>query len=159
MRPCSSIARDERGVAAVEAALTLPFLLLLGIALAEFGTAFYQTQLVQTGLRDAGRYLSRVPDLAAAEDAARRVAVSGTPVPGETPRVAWWKPEQVQIAYRTTANPRDAGTGQRPYRAGDEVTVVRVSTAVPYVGLGLLTNFGVSGFQIAAAHEERYVGH
>jgi Flp pilus assembly protein TadG len=159
MKPCSSIASDERGVAAVEAALALPFLVLLGLGLAEFGTVFYQTQLVQTGLRDAGRYLSRVPDLAGAEDAARRVAVTGTPAPGEAARVVWWKPEHVQIAYRTTANPRDAVTGTRPYRSGEVVTVVRVSTSVPYVGLGLLSNFGVSGFQIAAAHEERYVGH
>ena len=65
---------DERGVAAVEAALAFPFLLALMAGLFEFGSVFYNFELMQTGVRDAGRYLSRVPDLAAAEESAKRLA-------------------------------------------------------------------------------------
>ena len=46
---------DERGVAAVEAALAFPFLLALMAGLFEFGSVFYNFELMQTGVRDAGR--------------------------------------------------------------------------------------------------------
>lgn len=149
---------DDRGVAAVEAALSFPFLIAVSAGLMEFGAMFYNYQLMQTGVRDAGRYLSRVPDLAAAEENAKRLAVTGSIVSGQPARVSWWTPAQVEIGYRTIANPRDAATGLRDYRAGDSVTIVRVSTSVPYAGTGLLSSLGLGSVQIGAAHEERYVG-
>src|SRR4051795_11608138 len=75
---------DERGVAAVEAALAFPFLLALMAGLFEFDSVFYNFELMQTGVRDAGRYLSRVPDLGAAEESAKRLAVTG-PLPPRPP--------------------------------------------------------------------------
>lgn len=149
---------DDRGVAAVEAALSFPFLIAVGAGLFEFGSMFYNYQLMQTGVRDAGRYLSRVADLEAAAENAKRLAVTGSIVPGEPARVKWWQTGQVEIAYRTVANPRDATTGLRNYRAGDTVTVVRVSTSVPYAGMGLLSFIGLGPVQIGTAHEERHVG-
>jgi Flp pilus assembly protein TadG len=149
---------DERGVAAVEAALALPFLFVVSAGLFEFGSIFYNFQLMQTGVRDAGRYLSRVPDLSAAEENARRIAVTGSVVDGQPPRVRWWNASEVQISYRTLANPRDATTGLRNYRAGDTVTVIRVGTTIPYSGTGLLSTLGLGTISISAAHEERYVG-
>jgi Flp pilus assembly protein TadG len=150
---------DERGVAAVEAALTLPFLVAVSAGLFEFGSMFYNFQLMQTGVRDAGRYLSRVSDLAAAEESAKRLAVTGSILSGQKARVSWWKTEQVQISYRATANPRDATTGLRNYRAGDTVTTIRVSTTAPYQGMGLLPVIGLGTIPISASHEERYVGN
>jgi Flp pilus assembly protein TadG len=150
---------DNRGVAAVEAALTFPFLVAVSAGLFEFGSMFYNFQLMQTGVRDAGRYLSRVPDLAAAEDSAKRLAVTGSILSGQTARVGWWKTEHVQISYRTTANPRNATTGLRNYRGADTITTIRVSTTAPYEGMGLLSAIGLSTTQIGASHEERYVGH
>lgn len=150
---------DDRGVAAVEAALSFPFLIAIGAGLFEFGSMFYNYQLMQTGVRDAGRYLSRAADLDAAAENAKRLAVTGSIVPGEPARVKWWKTEHVQIAYRTLANPRDAATGLRSYRSGDTVTIVRVTTSVPYAGTGLLSFIGLDAVQIGTAHEERYVGH
>jgi Flp pilus assembly protein TadG len=149
---------DERGVAAVEAALSFPFLIAVSAGLFEFGSIFYNYQLMQTGVRDAGRYLSRAPDLAAAEENAKRLALTGSILTGQPARVSWWKPEHVQVAYRTTANPRDATTGLRNYRSGDTVTTIRVSTTVPYQGMGLLSAIGLGPIQISTAHEERYVG-
>src|SRR5215204_3253 len=147
---------DERGVAAVEAALAFPFLLALMAGLFEFGSVFYNFELMQTGVRDAGRYLSRVPDLGAAEENAKRLAVTGSIASGQAARVDWWTPGQIQISYRT--NLRDATTGLRNCRAGDTLTIVRVSTSVPYEGMGLLAAIGLGPIQINAAHEERYVG-
>ncbi len=119
---------------------------------------FYNFELMQTGVRDAGRYLSRVPDLGAAEESAKRLAVTGSIASGQAARVDWWAPGHIQISYRTIENPRDATTGLRNYRAGDTLTIVRVSTSVPYEGMGLLAAIGLGPIQINAAHEERYVG-
>jgi Flp pilus assembly protein TadG len=149
---------DENGIAVVEAAVTFPFLAMLSFGLIEFGSIFYNFQLVQTGLRDAGRYLSRVPDLAAAEGDARRLATTGSILPDQPARVKWWSGGQVQISYRSVANPRDATTGLRNFRAGDTVTVVDVSTSVAYAGLGFLSSLGLGPITITAKHEERYIG-
>lgn len=148
----------QEGVAATETALALPFLFALGAGMLEFGAVFYNTQLIQTGVRDAGRYLSRAADLPASEESARRLAVTGSIEPGKAARVKWWKTDQIQIAYETHANPRDAVSGLRNYRGDDTVTVVRVSTSVAYESLGLLSFVGLGKLTIAAAHEERYVG-
>jgi Flp pilus assembly protein TadG len=142
----------------VEAALAVPFLFVASAGLFEFGSIFYNFQLMQIGVRDAGRYLSRVPDLPAAEENAKRLAVTGSILSGEAARVKWWKTSDVQIAYRTVANPRDATSGLRSYRAGDTVTVIRVSTNASYAGIGLLSAIGLGTIPVSAAHEERYVG-
>jgi plasmid stabilization system protein ParE len=149
--------RRKDGVAATEAALVLPFLLALGGGVLEFGVMFYRLQLVEAGVRDAARYLARTADPAAAEDAARRLAVTGSVVAGGEARVPNWRVEQVAVTFRTVANPRDA-TGLRSYRAGDEVRVVRVSAAVPYAGIGFLALLRLNDLRLSAAHEERVVG-
>jgi Flp pilus assembly protein TadG len=157
-RPLARLA-DESGVAAIEAALAFPFLAILMAGLFEFGLIFYNFQLVQTGVRDAGRYLSRVEDLAASQENAKRLAVTGSISTGQPARVTWWNTGQVQVTTQALANPRDATTGLRNYRAGDTLTVVRVSTSIPYEGIGLLAALGVGPIQISAAHEERHVGN
>lgn len=48
----------QRGVALVEFALILPFLLLLSITAAEFGRAIWQYNTLTKSVRDAARYLS-----------------------------------------------------------------------------------------------------
>ena len=157
-RPLARFA-DESGVAVIEAAIAFPFLVILMAGLFEFGLVFYNFELVQTGVRDAGRYLSRVDDLAAAQESAKRLAVTGSVATGQPARVKWWNAAQVEIATRTVANPRDAATGLRNYRAGDTLTIVRVSTTIPYAGIGLFHALGLGPIQITAAHEERYVGN
>jgi Flp pilus assembly protein TadG len=159
MRRVAARFADEGGVAVIEAALAFPFLVILMAGLFEFGLIFYNFELVQTGVRDAGRYLSRVDDIAAAQDSAKRLAVTGSVVAGKPPRVKWWSTAHVEVATRAVANPRDATTGLRNYRAGDTLTVVRVSTTIPYEGIGLMKALGLGPIRIGAAHEERYVGN
>ncbi|NMM78539.1 TadE/TadG family type IV pilus assembly protein [Acidovorax sp. SRB_24] len=48
----------QKGVALVEFALILPFLLLLSIITTEFGRAMYQYNTLTKSVRDAARYLS-----------------------------------------------------------------------------------------------------
>lgn len=51
-------ARFQRGVAIVEFALVLPFLLLLTAVTTEFGRAIYQYGILAKSVRDSARYLS-----------------------------------------------------------------------------------------------------
>jgi hypothetical protein len=150
--------RDTRGAAAIEAGLAFPFLVLFGAGLFEYGSLFYNYQLIQTGVRDGGRYLARVADPLAAETAARNLARTGTVDATGTPRIQWWQPGDIQISYRSVPNPIDPVTGRRTYRGADPLTVVRVSTAITYEGLGLLTALGLGPLALNAAHEERHVG-
>ena len=50
--------RAQRGVAAIEMAITLPVLLLMLLATAEFGRAFYQYNTLSKAVHSAVRYLS-----------------------------------------------------------------------------------------------------
>lgn len=50
--------KGERGVAIVEFAIALPLLLLLLLAIAEFGRMLYQYNILLQASRDAGRYVS-----------------------------------------------------------------------------------------------------
>jgi Flp pilus assembly protein TadG len=149
--------RDSRGVAALEAGLAFPFIVLMGAGLFEFGSLFYNYELIQTGVRDSARYLARVADPQASETAARNLALRGTVDSSGALRVKWWQASDLQITYRAVANPVDATTGRRLYRGGDPLTVIRVSTSFNYEGLGLLTKVGLGPFPVTAAHEERYV--
>lgn len=51
----------QRGIAAVEFALTVFLLLLIGAGLAEFGRAFWYYESIVKGTRDAARHLSTIP--------------------------------------------------------------------------------------------------
>jgi Flp pilus assembly protein TadG len=66
----------QRGVALVEFALILPFLLLLSLTAVEFGRAIWQYNTLTKSVRDAARYLSlQTPGTKMAQ--ARNLAVYG----------------------------------------------------------------------------------
>ncbi len=149
--------RERDGVAATEAALVLPFLVALGGGVLEFGMMYHQMQLIETGVRDAARFLARTPDPTAMEAQARLLAVTGAVTAGGAARVRSWQTSHVTVSYRAVANLRPAA-GARPLRGGDVVEVVRVEASVPYAGLGFLALIRLDGLRIGAAHEERVVG-
>ena len=149
----------------VEMAAMLPFLLLLGCGVFEFGAFFYQYQMVQAGIRDAARYLARVSDpttstmpcaaavLTAKESAAKNIAVTGV-TSGGTNRVSWFSTSDVTISYLTVANPNNA-----LYRGPDPITIVQVNTSPNYPGVGFLSFLGLgSALTISLRHQERCIG-
>ena len=50
--------KSQRGIAVIEFALILPVLMVLLLATAEFGRAFYQYNTLTKAIRDGARYLS-----------------------------------------------------------------------------------------------------
>jgi Flp pilus assembly protein TadG len=58
--------------------IVTPFLVFLGLGIAEFGQTFYHQHLITTGLRDASRYAARFPDPLAAAADAKDIAMTGS---------------------------------------------------------------------------------
>jgi len=155
----------SEGSAMVEMAAILPFLLILGCGVFEFGAFFYQYQMIEAGVRDAARYLARVSDpanstapcasavLTAKESSAKDIAVMGV-IGGTTKRVSWWNESDITISYRTVANP-----GYALYRGPNPITIVHIATTPQYPGVGFLSFLGL-GTQITfnLEHEERCIG-
>ncbi len=157
--------RSDSGAAMVEFTLLITFLLTLAFGVFEFGRFMYGHHLVTAGLRDGARYLARVgdPSDAANQTAAKNIAVFGN-MAGDTPtspaRVSYWLTSHVTIPnpLPTVPNTIDAGTGLQIYRGTDDVTIVRLTAAVPFPDLGMLDFIGVGSLTINASHEERHIG-
>jgi Flp pilus assembly protein TadG len=161
----SALHSECSGAAAVEVAIATPFLVLLTAGVIEYGSMLRATELMQTGVRDAARYLANMPGLPQAssadrssiEDRARRLAVTGTIASNGAPRVKDWATSGVQVTYEPIANPRDATTGLRAHRGDNTIYVVRVTGTMNYTGVGLLQALRVGPVIVSAAHEERHV--
>jgi len=141
----------ERGAALVEAAVILPVFLTLVGAVYEFGFFLFQEQLVNSGVRDAARYLALTADPTGNtnQSYAKNLAVSGS-VSGGTPRVVGWETSDVSVSVRSIDN----ATGS--YGSGPVVQVITVSTSFAGHTLGFLGLLGLKSPTISASHQERW---
>jgi hypothetical protein len=156
-RRIPSLRKDERGASLVEMTLVTPLVLALAAGMAEFGTVMYQHQLIETGVRDAARFLSRRPDPSADAVLGQRLAATGVVTTGGVNRVSWWNVGDVSVSVVNIANP--LVSGERTYRGPDPIRVVRVSTTATYPGVGLLRALAITtGLTVRFTHEERVVG-
>lgn len=145
--------RETQGAVLTEAIIVIPFVTLFSVGILEFGNMLWQKEQIETGLRDAARYLARCQpdselsdfDSDCTEVLARLIAYYGTSSASATvPRVTGWTPARSAIAF------------EYPMRNGHKVVVARTShvySASPLFGwldLGAVT--------IQAYHEQRYVG-
>jgi hypothetical protein len=134
---------EESGTALVETLITLPIFIIFMAGILEFGALLYTKQQVETGLRDASRYLARCPTdpvYGCSANIAINIALNGSPA-GGTPRVQDWTAGDITI---TPA----AGLG----------TPVRVSTDFNYQGSPIIGFLGITSIRITAFHEDRYIG-
>lgn len=141
--------RCVRGSATVEAALVVPFMLSIGLGAAEAGAMVSETHKMKAGLAAGARLLARAQDPPSLEADARNLAVTGQRS-GGAPRVPGWTSAQVTVSYRWVSN------SSGDYTGGSSIRIVRLQSAKPYRGLGLLSLF--AGNQITASHEERWTG-
>ncbi len=114
--------RNARGVALLELAMVLPFLLLLSMASIELGRAYYTYHILTKALRDGARYGA----------SSRMRAVDGTFPTGESP----------SLYHRTTymvmyGNPLPTGSVILPNLSISHITVTpsRVSSSEYYVAV------------------------
>ena len=70
--------KNQSGVAIIEFALIIPFILILALVAGEFGRALYQYNRIVKQVRNAVRYMStEAPDDPIATDRARKLVVYG----------------------------------------------------------------------------------
>ncbi|MER9410414.1 MULTISPECIES: TadE/TadG family type IV pilus assembly protein [unclassified Mesorhizobium] len=145
--------RDEHGAVLAEALIIVPFVTLFSVGILEFGNMFWEKEQVETGLRDAARYLGRCQPSNAlsgyvsqcSETVAQSIAYYGTSDPAATTlRVPGWSPGGSTIAFATVT------------RSGEKVVVA--STSLAYSASPLFGWLGIAGITIEAYHEERYIG-
>ena len=154
----SRLLGDRNGSSLVELSILMPIVLTLGFGVFEFGNMLYQHHLVETGLKDAARYLARVRDPIANQQIGKEIAVMGE-VAGTNKRVSFWNISDVSVTLSSIANPPDATTGERTYRGPDPILIVRVSTTATYNSMGFLSYLGLgNGITFSLYHEERVVG-
>jgi len=159
MRKLAQAWRDRSGTSLVETAIVLPFVLVLGFGVIEYGNALYLNHQIETGVRDAARYLARHKDPLSYADEAKQLALTGSTTGDEDKRVPEWKDSDITITLLDFANPVDETTGERAYRGGDPIRTVRVSTDFSYEGLGGLNMLGsTSALNFSVSHEERVIG-
>src|SRR6266446_7315894 len=112
-RLVASVWRDAGGSVLVEATILTPFLVTLMFGLFEFSWYFHKQQLVESGVRDAARFLARVaPEgtnpctLTTPVDfkaRAQNIAVNGVAT-GGTARVPGWTTASVILSCATFNN-------------------------------------------------------
>ncbi len=152
------LGESTSGAALVEFTVCLPFLLTIGLGTFEFGRLMYGHHLVTAGIRDAGRFLSRLddPTLAATQTTAKNLAVFGTPDGSGTVRVSYWATGDVNVVVTAIAN--DDGAGNKIYRGGAQINRIEVNTTVTYPDIGMLGFFGLGPIQFTVRHQERHIG-
>ena len=153
----------------VEFTVTAPLLIALGLGVGEFGRALQHHHVVNKAMRDAGRFLARVPvdcsggagstgsiSLAGEVTKAKNLAMNGE-VTGGSPRIDYWTDANT-IAVNVDCT--DRGTSLRSPFAGDPdvMPVIEVTATVPYQDLGLLTALGLGGITFSASHQQLHIG-
>jgi Flp pilus assembly protein TadG len=141
---------EESGAVLAEALLAIPFVTLFAVGILEFGNIFWQKQQIETGLRDAARYMARCRPTTPTYTAncnvttAKTIAYYGTQSPalGAKLRVPGWGPDLADI----TVGAADAN--------GD----FTVSTAHVYQSSPLFSWLGIDVITLHSAQQERYMG-
>lgn len=158
-RSATSLGHDTNGATLLELTILLPVLVVLSLGVNEFGRALHHNHIVNKSVRDAARYLSRVPVVcpggtidAADITLARNLALTGYPS-GGSPLISYWT-DPATVAVAVSCYDNSAGT----FRGRAEIPIVRVNATVAYADLGMLSVLGLSSLTLSGAHEEVVVG-
>lgn len=159
-----AVRKDRSGAAIVEMTLLAPVLITLGLGVAEFGRALQHHHVANKAMRDASRFLARVPVTCPAGattgtvtnpadvTTAKNLALNGTPT-GGTPRLSYWSdPSSVTVQVDCFNN-----TGGE-YRGQPGIPLITVSAAVPYQDVGFLGSLGLAAPTFNPRHQQMHIG-
>ncbi len=166
--------RDSRGIAAVEFAIVLPFLMVMLFGMIEIGRALYHYHAVTKSIRDATRYLTRVDmscggagtgplanylDTAADETVARNLAISGdvsTPAAASDYLLAHWTDTTTITGTVNCVNNANQFAGV--YNGVDNIPVITLSANVPFDFLWGTAILNRDSVTFSISHTEVHVG-
>lgn len=148
--------QDHSGAALVEFTILAPLLITLMCGLAEFGQALRQYHVMEKGVRDAARYLSRAPanppcvaadpNWATYVTQAKNLAVYGVTSTG-TALFSGLTTATVSVPDPPcVANPRGALASDLPK--------ITVTATAPYADLGMLSFLGFGPITLTVSHQE-----
>ncbi|ESZ30325.1 MULTISPECIES: TadE/TadG family type IV pilus assembly protein [unclassified Mesorhizobium] len=148
---------DENGAALVEAAITIPLVLLLSAGVFEFSNILNTRLLLEAGVEDAARYMARCSsDWATCKGRAENLAANGAVANGSA-RVTGWLPTAVEITTAASLDAVDVATGTQLYLSSKStVDVVDVTTSYSYSGVWSSLGFGA--VTLSVSHQERVIG-
>lgn len=150
--------KDRKGAALVEFSLLAPVLILLMCGMAEFANAMRQYHIMEKGVRDAGRYLARVPMTGctvngSAVTTARNLALTGRTSGGTNLLDSWTDPNTVTVAVAQCVD--NSGGAYRGY---PQMPVLEVTARAPYADLGMLTVLGFGAITLEVRHQQLWIG-
>ncbi len=150
--------KNRKGAALVEFTLVAPLLIMLMCGVAEFANAMRQYHIMEKGVRDAGRYLARVPMTGctipgASTTAARNLAITGRTSSGTPLLSSWTDPNTVSVSLAVCYN-----NGTSTYRGRSVIPIIDVTATAPYVDLGMLSVLGIDDIQLQVSHRQLWVG-
>jgi Flp pilus assembly protein TadG len=164
MKVIRSLWGNREGSALLEAAVLTPMLFSLSFGVMEFSFYFYQQQLIESGVRDAARYLARIPITTSGATPctqtdptgtsymtnAQNIAIYGT-TSASTARVHGWS-GPVTITCPTTDNSGGA------YADGTTIYTISATTSFSDPALGFFGFLNLTAPSISVTHKERYIG-
>lgn len=157
--PLSLFLRNRKGAALVEFSLLAPILILLMGGLSEFANAMRQYHVMEKGVRDAGRYLTRVPMTGctingASITAAQNLALTGRTAGGTNLLANWTDPTTVAVTVADCV-----ANSAQTYRGQAQMPVIEVTAHAPYQDLGLLSVIGLDDLELEVSHQQLWIGH
>jgi Flp pilus assembly protein TadG len=144
------LAREEDGAVLTEALLVVPFLTILAVGILEFGNVLWQREQIETGLRDAARYMARCRQgtnwhtLNECEGWARNLAYYGSTAASGPLRVPDWNATNGPITFSTVDT-------------GNQI-IITATTSHELVNSPLFGLLGINLITVSADHEQRVVG-
>jgi len=157
INPFKNIVRNQRGSVSAEAALSLPFLIVIGLGAADGSMLMLQNHKMESGLMAAGNYLSKAESPQNNESTAKTLATTGKLSSGGTPFISNWSASDIAISYLDTAN-IDGQDGVL-YRGGDTIRVIKLSSSFTYEGLGFIKTVSNGAVRVKAEYQERASGY
>ena len=169
-----SFTDDRRGASLVEFTLTMPFLALLMLGVAEYGRAMHQQHIIAKSVRDAARTLARDPRLfdpavgcsttipAALKSQTETIVLKGSLDASAAFLISYWDNPSTEVTI-TVACIAPAGldspVGLNPATSVmHNIPVVTVRGVVPFNEIGLFSIFGMSAPTLRTEHVQMGVG-
>lgn len=161
-RNIGALWRNRAGAAALEFALALPMLLILLAGGYELSRAIWYHHLANKTVRDATRYVARMPDPLDPVTQARamRLAKTGTLTSGAPALLPEWDtyPDRFQLSFAVKTYDNSSGTFRGPGGGNENIQVVQLVATVQFTGIGLLDLIGMpGGLTFTLSHEERHL--
>ncbi|MPY75139.1 MAG: hypothetical protein GEU87_12845 [Alphaproteobacteria bacterium] len=160
----AALRKNRTGAAIVEMTIMAPVLISLALGVVEFGRALHHHHVINKAMRDAARFLARVPvdcptgpgtgsvTNSADIDTAKNLALNGAPT-GGTPKVSYWT-DPASISVQVDC--RDNALGV--YRGPAGIPIITVTATVPYQDLGMLGALGLSARTFTLRHQQMHIG-